>query len=249
MFERVTGVNPRRHHVGRFEDLPAVKAVRMAQQQFQRLWTPPSLRPSSDNVVHHAFVLSDEVLAGGIGAWSIGTFKGVPMSASLDPFDVRRIVCTPTAKQRGVKVDQIQHVFDHSVQEQARVAAEAILSGGSLRFDKINAANLPISVHGWLVRRGEGGFSLRPSDTATWVPWGELKRWEEAYPAATASPVEGLDCPYDGMASMDTIEAHCATVEPRTLQRALTYLNHFNPGFKMAVVGRDGDGPRIGAGR
>ena len=29
------------------------------------------------------------------------------MSASLDPFDVRRIVCTPTAKQRGVKVDQI----------------------------------------------------------------------------------------------------------------------------------------------
>ena len=75
-------------------------------------------------------------------------------------------------------------------------------------------------------------------DTATWCQQGELKRWEEAYPAATASPVEGLDCPYDGMASMDTIEAHCATVEPRTLQRALTYLNHFNPGFKMAVVGR-----------
>lgn len=241
MFEKVTGVNPRRHRVdSMFEELQAVKAVRAAQCQYQRLWAPPALRPRSDNVVHHVFVLSDEVLAGGIGAWSIGTFKGVPMSASLDPFDVRRIVCTPTAKQRGVKVDQIQHAFDRNVQEKAHVAAETILKKGNLRFDKINAGNLPIRVHGWLVRRGDDGFSLRPSATAAWVPWDELKRWEKAYPVTTALPVEGLDRPYDGMASMDSIEAHCATVEPRTLQRALTYLNHFNPGFKMAVVGRDG---------
>ena len=66
---------------GKVRGFAGGKGRPMAQQQFQRL-TPPALRPSSDYVVHHAFVLSDEVLAGGIGARSIGTFKGVPMSAS-----------------------------------------------------------------------------------------------------------------------------------------------------------------------
>ena len=130
---------------------------------------------------------------------------------------MRRIVCTPTAKQRGVKVDQIQHVFDHSVQEQARVAAEAILREGSLRFDKINAANLP-DTRAW-VDGATWGRRLFPSSFRhgrVGARVDELKRWEEAYPAATASPVEGLDRPYDGMASMHMIEAHCATwMEPK----------------------------------
>ena len=71
----------------------------------------------------YTFDVSDDFLAGGLGAWNIGKFDGVMMSASLNPFDVNSIVCSPALKQRSVSLDKVNHVFDKAIQDKAKDVA------------------------------------------------------------------------------------------------------------------------------
>ena len=96
------------------------------------------------------------------------------MSASLNPFDVNSIVCSPALKQRNVSLDKVNHVFDKAIQDKAKDVALEILRSGNLRFNKINQQSVPINIYNWCVKKEQGEFYLSP-DKKNWTKWKELK--------------------------------------------------------------------------
>jgi hypothetical protein len=251
VFDECTGINRRRPgmYTKDFEKRPFVQDVRRAQRQYIRLCHPPKVsRIEGDRSVTYRLALSDEFLAGALGGFELKIPGQVPMVASLNPFDLKQIVCAPALKQRGQEYNKVQGVFENKVQKVAKEVAKGMLANGQLRLDQIEKSFfnfLPAknNFYNWFVKQdGEEFFLSR--DGEEWLPWADLRESTWTYPVVHPPRANllslNIDDPYTGMATEDEIEQYAQTLGTRVLQRCLTYCQHYNTSFKMAVVARDG---------
>lgn len=236
IFSKCTGINPRRQVV-QMDNI--LRSLRNVQKVYVNLFDPPKLIPNATTQTYH-FQMDDEMLAGALGAWKIGKFEGIHLSASLDPSDLNNIVVSPTLVTRGAKMEKVQAAFEDEAQKNGKKKALEILQKG-LKLNKIDKQNLPIPIFNWEVKKTEDGlFVLRQNEESKWVPWNELKKFVCNYATCNDDEEFTSQSPYTGNASESITKDFLQGTPVRILQRALTYIRHYKKKFKMASVDRSG---------
>lgn len=254
MFKNVTSINPRRtQEWNNFSKNSFVKMVQKAQNNYYKLLNPPILEKVESTTKDYCFKITDEWIAGSLGVFLLGKIsvnrKGVKiscnMTASLNPFNINQIIVTPKVSVRG-NINNVQHAFDQDMQEAAIKEASSLLEKGKLRLNKISKNNLPFDIYNWLIKKDKKFKFKLSKDGKKWIELDKIKNYNIKFPIDTSKElnldINDLTLPdkYCKIYSDDILIKFINNFDIKIKRRALSYIKHSKPLFKMATVSRDG---------
>jgi hypothetical protein len=252
IFNKCTSINPRRTNKWKnFEKDDFIKIIQNCQNDYYKLITINYSIKQSNNKKKFTFEMSDEWIAGLLGVFLLGKITVIRnkkklscvMTASLNPYDIKKIIITPKSSVRG-NFENIKYAFDKDIQNSSLKKAIKILKSGSLRLNKISKKCLPISIYNWFVRKNNNYFEIS-NDKKKWIKYDNFKTWYEHFSINKKSinlniNKVNLFQNYNGISSDEQIIKLINSYNLDTLKRALTYIKHYKTSFKMNIVSRNG---------